>query len=103
MTTTIHAVQAGAGTPESDKARGANAGHVGEQGQGTSPDSHATGAADQALLIVEGEDYARQYLERLRAGTSQPGELAVIVAFLQGGPMLRGACRAIEKALGGRS
>jgi len=56
--------------------------------------------AGTALLVTEGEDYARAWLQRLQAGTAQPDELAVILAFL-GGEMLHGACRVIEKALGG--
>ena len=53
MTTALHAVQVGAGTPRNDNACSANAGEVGEQGNSRSLDSHATGAADQALLTVE--------------------------------------------------
>lgn len=56
--------------------------------------------AESALLVIEGEDYARVYLERLHAGTAAPGELATILAFLTG-EMLHGACRVLEKALGG--
>ena len=52
----------------------------------------------QALLVIEGEDYARAYLDRLSAGDAQPGELATILAFLRE-EMLHGACRVIEKAL----
>ena len=64
-------------------------------------DFQASGFAKQAALVVEGEAYAAAYLERLQAGTAQPGELALIVEFLRG-EMLHGACRAIEKALEGR-
>lgn len=84
---------------KSDKARGANAGQVREQREGTSHDSHAPGATDQALLTLDGQDYARQYMARLRAGSARPGELAMLIAFLHSGPMLEGACRALEKAL----
>jgi hypothetical protein len=52
-------------------------------------------------LAIEGADYAQAYLDRLQHGTAQPGELAVILAFLQG-EMLHAACRVIERALGGR-
>lgn len=184
MTTTPHAVQAGAGTPESDEAPAVAAARgFRDQDRNASPDSHAAGAVDQdaitttrslrredrnaapldavraavtayhlaldqrehggvaagqalgaieqalgtpwvqgkalaasatveqlravkaaeqALLIVEGEDYARQYLGRLRAGYARPGELASLIGFLQGGPVLEGACRTIEKALEGQ-
>jgi len=60
--------------------------------------------AGSALLVIEGEDYARawlQRLQRLQAGAAQPDELARILTFLSG-QMLHGACRVIEKALGGR-
>jgi len=53
-----------------------------------------------AALHTEGADYARAWLHRLHAGTAQPDELAVILAFLTG-EMLHGACRVLEKALKG--
>lgn len=53
----------------------------------------------QAALIVEGEGYAAAFLQRLRDGASTPGDLATLVEFLDGGPVLDGFCRAIEKAL----
>ena len=56
--------------------------------------------AGTALLVIEGEGYARAWLQRLHAGTAQPDELAVILAFL-GGEMLQGACRVLEQALKG--
>ena len=59
------------------------------------------GIAEQAAQRIEGEAYSAAYLQRLQAGTALPGELSVIVAFLQG-EMLHGACRVIEKALEGR-
>ena len=62
---------------------------------------HASGIAQQAALMIEGEAYALAYLERLNANTVQPGELAVLVSFLTDA-MLYGACRVIEKALGAR-
>ena len=61
--------------------------------------SRAAPLAGQALEAIEGECYARAWLDRLRAGTAQPGELAVILSFLTGN-MLHGAWRLIEKALG---
>lgn len=64
-------------------------------------DSHATGIADQATLVIEGEAYALAYIERLDRGTVQPGELAALLSFLAG-EMLHGACRVIEKALEGQ-
>lgn len=59
------------------------------------------GIAEQAAQRIEGEAYSAAYLQRLQAGTALPGELSVIVAFLQG-EMLHGACRLIEKALEGK-
>ena len=78
-----HAHSAGCGTPASET------------------DFHGTSAAAHAALTVEGEDYARAWLERLHADTAQPGERAVLMTFLTG-EMQRGACRVIEKALGVR-
>lgn len=52
----------------------------------------------QAALIIEGEDYAAAFLQRLRDGASPPGDLSALVEFLDGA-MLEGFCRAIEKAL----
>ncbi|MBK7261708.1 MAG: hypothetical protein IPI03_07380 [Rubrivivax sp.] len=49
--------------------------------------------------MIEGECKAAQYLARLQAQQADPDELAVIVSMLYGA-MLRGFCRAIEKALG---
>ena len=101
MTTAPHAVQAGAGTPESDKARGANAGRVREQGRETSLDSHAGPHTAQALQVLEGEVKARQYLLRLRAEQTAPDELAVVVSMLYG-PRLKGFCRVLSKQLEGK-
>jgi hypothetical protein len=57
--------------------------------------------SDAAVQAIEGESYARAWLQRMHSGTAEPGELTVILAFLQG-EMLHGACRLIEKALEGR-
>lgn len=56
--------------------------------------------ADEALQVLAGEDVARDYLQRLHDGLAQPGELAVILAYLRGEAM-HGALRLIEKALEG--
>lgn len=61
--------------------------------------SAACGMSAQAALIVEGEGYAAAFLQRLRDGASQPGDLATLVEFLDGGPVLDGFCGVIEKAL----
>ena len=102
MTRTLHAQAAGAGTPTHDEAPAdGTARGFRNQEQDTSLHFHAIGVADQAVLIIEGEDYAREYLARLHGGIVEPGELAVIVSFLTG-EMLHGACRLIERALGVR-
>lgn len=68
----------------------------------TDPNNDAeVGHADRAERVIEGELYAKGYLERLRAGLAQPGELAALLAYLQG-ELLHGACRLIEKVLEGR-
>jgi hypothetical protein len=64
-------------------------------------DSDGVSMAQQAAEVIEGESYARAWLERMQAGTAEPGELTVILAFLQG-ELLHGACRLIEKAMEGR-
>jgi len=58
-------------------------------------------AETEASDAIEGAEYARAYLARLQAGMATPDDLAVLMAFLSG-EMLAGACRVIEKALGGR-
>ena len=66
----------------------------------TSPDFHCSGAAVQAAQVIEGESYAVAFLDRLKAGTAQRGELAMILAFLPGA-MFAGACHVVENALEG--
>jgi hypothetical protein len=61
----------------------------------------APARADRAALTIAGELCARAYLDRLRDGTAQPGELAAMCCYLRG-ELLHGACRLIEKALEGR-
>lgn len=57
--------------------------------------------AEQALLVIEGEELASLYLARLRAQQVDPNELALMVSMLYGAK-LRGFCRVIEKAMGVR-
>ena len=87
-------------TPASETARVASAGRIEEQ-EREQVNFRGTGTAAQAALVIEGEDYAQAWLERLQADAAQPGELAVLLSFPTG-EMLHGACRVIEKALGGR-
>ena len=86
--------------PTSETAHVASAGRIEEQ-ENRHADFHASGIAEQAALVIEGEACALAYLERQHAGMAQPGELATLLSFLTGA-MLHGACRAIEKALEGR-
>lgn len=88
-------------TPASDEGPTVAAVAPQESKRNESPDCHGTPLVGQALLVIEGEDYARAYLDRLSAGNAKPGELAVILAFLRD-EMLQGACRVIERALGVR-
>lgn len=60
--------------------------------------SAACGMSAQAALIVEGQSYAAAFLQRLRDGVSQPGDLVTLVEFLDGA-VLDGFCRALEQAL----
>ena len=87
--------------PTSDTAHGANVGRVEGIETDNTRDSAALPHAQQALKTIEGEEYARAFLDRLQAGGAQPGELAVILSFLTG-ELLHGACRVIEKTLGVR-
>lgn len=87
--------------PKKDEAPGVMAEGFRDQGQDDGADFHASGIADQAALVIEGEAYALAYVDRLHAGTAQPGELAVLLS-LMAGEMLHGACRVIEKALEGQ-
>lgn len=56
----------------------------------------------QALAVIEGERKAAEFLSRLHAQPADPDELALAVAMLYGAA-LRGFCRVIEKALGGKA
>lgn len=72
-----------------------------DEGTADSPDFRCSSMSAQAALTIEGEAYARAYLERLQRGTLSPDDLPVLMSFLHG-EMLAGACRVIEKALGVR-
>lgn len=65
--------------------------------------NHLEGAplAEQALLVIDGEELASLYLARLRAQQVDPNELALTVSMLFGAT-LHGFCRVIEKAVGAR-
>jgi len=103
MTTNLHAHRVGASASTNDDALTvAAAQRIQIQELGGHADFQSDGCADQAALTIEGEAYARAYLDRLHADAEQPGELTVLLLFLTG-EMLNGACRLIEKALrGGR-
>ena len=58
----------------------------------------ATSLGSRAVRVIAGEQLAADYIQRLRDGTSQPDELAAIVAPLYGDG-LRGFCGALAKAL----
>ncbi len=101
----VGAAAPGLAAPErllNDEAPGVTAEGFEGQGREDNPDSRRLNHAGQAALTIEGEAYARAYLERLQRGTVSPDDLAVLMAYLRG-EMLAGACRVIEKALrGGR-
>lgn len=65
-------------------------------------DFRCDGIAEQAAQTIAGELVARSYLDRLRDGTAQPGELSAMLCYLRG-ELLHSACWLIEKALEGRS
>lgn len=66
----------------------------------TPPTSQAS-PADHDPRLIEDEQHARAYLDRLNTGMAQSDDLAALLMYLRG-ELLRGACRVIEKALGGR-
>jgi len=102
MQNIMHAHGAGRCTPINDEAPAGDVAR-GFKDHSQDNDSHfrADGIARQAADVIEGEQYAAVYFDRLRAGMSRPGELAGLLSFLTG-EMLHGACRVIEKALEGR-
>ena len=57
--------------------------------------------ADRAARVIQGENEAGDFVNRMRAGMVQPDELAVIVAYLHG-ELLHGFCRLVQKALEAR-
>jgi hypothetical protein len=90
----------GAAAPN-EKARTAVAQRPGQMEQENGHvDFALSGGAEQAALVIEGESYAENYLERLHTGMAQPDELAAIFAFVSG-EMQCGFGRAIAKALEG--
>lgn len=100
----VGAAAPGLAAPEpatNETARGANAGRIGEQGEADSLDFTWTSRSAEALHVIEGERYADAFLARLQAQQAGPDELPTLVGFLSG-PMLRGFCNRIEKALMGR-
>lgn len=102
MTTHLRAHGAGVNLSTNDEAPAVAAARGFEnQKQNQSPKFRADGAGDQAAPIIAGEHCVRSYLDRLHAGTAQPGEPAAVLCYLRG-ELLHGACRLIEKALEGR-
>ena len=57
--------------------------------------------ASHATRVIVGEHKAAEYLARLHAEQADPDELALIVSMMYGAE-LRGFCRVVEKAIGGR-
>jgi hypothetical protein len=102
MSEPLHTASAERDAPRSETADVASAGRIENQETTDNADFRCSGLLAQAALTIEGEAYARAYLNRLHADAVQPGELAALLSFLSG-EMLNGACRLIEKALrGGR-
>ena len=61
----------------------------------------ATLHAQRAAQVIEGEQQAAIFFDRIKGGMAQPDELAVIVAYLHG-ELLHGFCRLVQKALEAR-
>ena len=57
--------------------------------------------AHRAAQVIEGEQQAAAFFDRIQSGMAQPEELAVIVAHLHG-ELLHGFCRLVQKALEAR-
>lgn len=98
----MHATAKNENGPDAANARAPTHNHrsfygCGAVGAGDNPG--AAMPAEQAELHLEGEAYARAFLERLKANTAGPDELAMLTAFMGDGPMLEGFMRVIRKAL----
>lgn len=61
----------------------------------------ATLPAQRAAQVIEGEQRAVGFFDRIQGSMAQPDELAVIVAYLHG-ELLYGFCRLVQKALEAR-
>ena len=57
--------------------------------------------AHRAAQVIEGEQHAVIFFDRIQSGMAQPDELAVIVTYLHG-ELLHGFCRLVQKALEAR-
>ena len=64
-------------------------------------DSQASDVHQQALQPIDGEACAREYLDRVRRGIAEPGELSALVAYVID-DAIAGALRTIEAALEAR-
>ena len=54
--------------------------------------------AHRAAQVIEDEQHAVIFFDRIQCGIALPDELAVIVAYLHG-ELLHGFCRLVQKAL----
>ena len=101
MKRTLYAQAAGATAPTNDEGPAVAAAAPQESKRSEKLDFQPARPSGQALRSIEGEEKAVRYLAQLHGGIAEPGELAVIIAFLNS-EMLHGACRLIERALGVR-
>lgn len=65
----------------------------------TSPDSFHH--AEQAAQVIDGEQRATAFLDRINTRMAQSDELAAMLAYLRG-ELLHGFCRLLQKTLEAR-
>jgi hypothetical protein len=57
--------------------------------------------ADLAAQVIDGEQRATAFLDRIKSGMAQPEELSVMMTYLRG-ELRHGFCRMVQKALDAR-
>ena len=102
MTNDLHAHGAGATLPASDEGPTVAAAAPQESKRNERPDSDGAGPADQAALTTSREHCTRSCLAPLHDGIAWLDDLAAMLVCVRC-ELLHGFCRAIEKALEGRS
>ncbi len=100
MHTLQHALEAGSAVPENGDAliTGSTVQGVWDQSKVDSLHSEPASTAPQEPPANEADQYAIEYLARVRAGVAEPGELGALISYLVD-ESLHHACRRIERAM----